>query len=267
MNKFLTMTAFLTLLTLPAFAEITTGATCDTTNLGQSENNSTANVEATWTPNTYVVYYSCGDARPTLRDLDMACEMVEGASSQKCQNADAGANNATYDSQYSFYSPDCAYEGHTFANWSCSDSSNNTTTYTSGQTVAQWNITSDLECTAQWTANRINIDWFSDGSRVAQNTCTYGGTITLPETPSKTGYTFGGWKLHDDCQDLSTEETCGENMRCMWDGENSVCALRASDCRTINNAENCGQYPNCEWNNEESACQTKTASGVIDLLG
>ena len=45
----------------PGLAEITSGATCDTTNLGQSENNSTANVEADWTANTINIDWWTGD--------------------------------------------------------------------------------------------------------------------------------------------------------------------------------------------------------------
>ena len=81
---------------MPAFATIESGSTCDTVNLGQSENNSTANVEA------------------------------------------------------------------------------------------------------DWTANIININWYIDDESqqtMAQTTCTYDGTITLPQEPAKTGYTFTGWRV------------------------------------------------------------------------
>ena len=51
-NVFLT-SAIAVLFAMPAFAEIVSDATCNIENLGQSENGSTANVEAMWAPNRY----------------------------------------------------------------------------------------------------------------------------------------------------------------------------------------------------------------------
>lgn len=43
-------------------------------------------------------------------------------------------------------------------------------------------------------AQTISIDWKVDGNTYAQNTCEYGGTLTVPATPpTKYGYTFQGW--------------------------------------------------------------------------
>ena len=50
---------------IPAFATIESGSTCDTTNLGQSENNSTANVEADWTANTININWYIDDSAQT----------------------------------------------------------------------------------------------------------------------------------------------------------------------------------------------------------
>ena len=49
---------------------------------------------------------------------------------------------------------------------------------------------------ADWTANRITINWDAkNGTTIPAGECTYDSTITLPATPSKTGYTFGGWTV------------------------------------------------------------------------
>ena len=53
---------------------------------------------------------------------------------------------------------------------------------------------------ADWTANTINLEWYSNGEQLdvatASDTCTYDHGITLPSTPTiPTGYTFGGWQL------------------------------------------------------------------------
>ena len=49
---------------------------------------------------------------------------------------------------------------------------------------------------ADWTANTIRINWDAkNGTTITPTECTYDSTITLPATPSKTGYTFGGWTV------------------------------------------------------------------------
>ncbi len=47
---------------------------------------------------------------------------------------------------------------------------------------------------AVYEPNTITINW-DDGTNVVQNTCTYGGAITLPPTPVRPGYVFGGWRI------------------------------------------------------------------------
>ena len=53
---------------------------------------------------------------------------------------------------------------------------------------------------AQWQANEIDIDWYSDNVKItndpnAATTCTYDETFTLPTPPTKTGYNFAGWRV------------------------------------------------------------------------
>ena len=49
---------------------------------------------------------------------------------------------------------------------------------------------------ADWTANTINLDFYSNDTKVGTGTCSYDGAINLPSTPTvPTGYTFGGWRL------------------------------------------------------------------------
>ncbi len=192
MNKKFILTSILTLtFALPAVAEITSGATCDTTNLGQSENNSTANVEA------------------------------------------------------------------------------------------------------DWSANTININWFADESALLpmqMNTCTYDGTITLPTEPTKTGYTFAGWKLREGgennsnnntlitCSEISNQSDCNLQATCMW--SNNACltteefcntATTESDCTTTNpqmlNAHPDGMMiQNCRWIliDRNYKCTTKSVLELLD---
>lgn len=46
--------------------------------------------------------------------------------------------------------------------------------------------------------NTININWdqgYGDGDNIISNTCSYDGEITMPEEPTRPGYTFTGWKI------------------------------------------------------------------------
>ncbi len=63
---------------------------------------------------------------------------------------------------------------------------------------------------ATWDANTININWYSDNTKITPtnntaNTCTYDSVITLPtNTMNKTGYTFGGWRVKSMGFDITT---------------------------------------------------------------
>ena len=53
---------------------------------------------------------------------------------------------------------------------------------------------------AIYTANTINTTWYTgygaNGQAASPTTCSYDGTINLPQTnPSRPGYAFNGWKL------------------------------------------------------------------------
>ena len=62
---------------------------------------------------------------------------------------------------------------------------------------------------AQWDANTINLNWYSDDTLLdvqqSADTCVYDVAITLPSTnPTKTGYTFGGWRVRSSAFDPAT---------------------------------------------------------------
>jgi uncharacterized repeat protein (TIGR02543 family) len=55
-------------------------------------------------------------------------------------------------------------------------------------------VTTDITLYAQWTADSHVVTYNSDGgSSVATGSFTSGGSMSLPSTPSKSGYTFSGW--------------------------------------------------------------------------
>ncbi|MBQ9540449.1 MAG: InlB B-repeat-containing protein, partial [Alphaproteobacteria bacterium] len=57
--------------------------------------------------------------------------------------------------------------------------------------------TSNLQ--ADWTANEIGLRWYNNNTLMevesSSSGCTYDGTLTPPTAPSRTGYTFTGWKV------------------------------------------------------------------------
>ena len=162
MKNILTISAIMAIISLPAFATITNNATCDTTNLGQSENNSTANVEA------------------------------------------------------------------------------------------------------DWTANTINIVWNSNnGDANITNTCTYDGTITVPATPTKTGYTFAGWQLRaansgsaqSGCSSYATQSACNANSACYWRSASNACintSVAINNCQSASDSTSCTNYEYCSWQQRET---------------
>ena len=50
---------------------------------------------------------------------------------------------------------------------------------------------------AEWEPHTIHLDYDPNNGdpHITNTTCEYGGGITLPDTPSKTGYSFMGWRL------------------------------------------------------------------------
>ena len=71
-------------------------------------------------------------------------------------------------------------------------------------TLNTYTGTSNLS--AGWQPNTIDLHWYADSDTTtemnvatASQSCTYDGTLTPPATiPTKTGYTFKGWKVRPD---------------------------------------------------------------------
>lgn len=134
-----------------------------------------------------------------------------------CPNDASGTvpanGTATYGANFAFaVLPEeggCAKEGYTFNGWSCTNLSG---TQTAGGAGATWEYTGahegEITCTAVFGANSITLNWYNDSAattpmvvQTAASTCTYDGAITLPDSehqPSKTGYTFQGWKVRSN---------------------------------------------------------------------
>ena len=64
---------------------------------------------------------------------------------------------------------------------------------------------------ADWQPNEIQLRWYDNNTLLdvqsSANTCTYDGTLTIPQTaPTRTGYTFDGWTVRQE-YDFSTLPT------------------------------------------------------------
>lgn len=110
-----------------------------------------------------------------------------------------------------------AVNGEHFSGWSCTydpaagGTTAKTFTASCGSTDATINTctvsatgtfkgTAAITCTAQWAANTVKpISWSGNGGSTPSGgatQCTYGGGLTAPTAPTRTGYTFKGWTLN-----------------------------------------------------------------------
>lgn len=148
---------------------------------------------AIWKAVGYTITYNCG--QPTGASTDV---VGPGTLSQ----------SVTMDGSYTLAGADnCTLDGYTFAGWSCPNlpgtptwpAGAQTATYFAPGATGTYSYAGDVTCTAQWTPNTINLSWDSNnatsGGENGGEACTFDGNITLPTTPERTGYEFGGWEV------------------------------------------------------------------------
>ena len=96
--------------------------------------------------------------------------------------------------------------GYTNQGWECEDENNNIIEQHFDWTHDRYIImpSSNVICTAQWDTNIVYLKWYKTDTDTQQYTdgnpttsCQYGvGTISpLPTQPTRTGYSFAGWKV------------------------------------------------------------------------
>jgi len=75
--------------------------------------------------------------------------------------------------------------------------SNATTAQCVEPTLHRYEGTANLQ--AQWEANSVSLRWYSNHTLIdptdATDDCQYAGSLTRPTNPSRTGFTFTGWKV------------------------------------------------------------------------
>ncbi len=90
-------------------------------------------------------------------------------------------------------------DGHTFDKWTLSDGS-----------LPKTIISENVSLHANWNINYYDVTFVTnDGSNVPSQNVIYGGKITKPDDPEKTGYNFSGW--------FSDPE-----LNTIWDFDNDV---------------------------------------------
>ena len=142
-------------------------------------------VYAIWNELGYTITYDCGGPA--------------GASTTASDPATA-SQSVTMDGSYTLAGADnCTLDGYTFAGWSCPNlPGDNTPNFAAGAS-GTYSYAGNVTCTAQWTANQINLVWDNNnatsGGTGGGDTCTFDGSITLPTVPTRTGYEFGGWEV------------------------------------------------------------------------
>ena len=64
-------------------------------------------------------------------------------------------------------------------------------------TLSKYNGTADIEI--NWEPNVIGLNWYDGDTKLSvqqsAQSCVYDSTLTVPQQPTKPGYTFNGWKV------------------------------------------------------------------------
>ena len=104
--------------------------------------------------------------------------------------------------------------GYTFGGWYTDEACTKAYDFTAP-------VTGDMTLYAKWTINTYTVSFDSlGGSSIDTKTADYNTTITKPENPTKTGYTFAGWFTDYDCNntyDFTTPVTGDLTLFAKWD--------------------------------------------------
>ena len=170
----------------------------DTRFMNLRSTNGTVTFTAQWTQTQYTITYTCGDAGGTM--------------SSNTNTVNTG--QASYTVKPNVTGCD-SYNGYHFTGWLCTPdlaTGTGTATYSNtyptnpdvSKTIATIGLSGNATCVAQWGQNIVNLLWNDNGATTAHSgtqsdSCLYGpGDITVPTTPpTRTGYSFSGWKVTD----------------------------------------------------------------------
>ena len=98
-------------------------------------------------------------------------------------------------------------DGHTFNGW----------VYNGSTVSSSTTVTSNMTVIASWTANTYTISFNSKGgSSVSSITRTYGESLGTLPSPTREGYTFGGWKYNGSKVKFDTTVTSDMELVATW---------------------------------------------------
>jgi len=105
--------------------------------------------------------------------------------------------------------------------------------------------TGSVTISAKWKENTIILDWQpgedAEFTRPEQNdnaySCTYNGGITLPTAPTRSGYTFGGWRVGAAAAQCVLSQYLPENNGISYGYINDRTGLYGTDSRNANQYE------------------------------
>jgi uncharacterized repeat protein (TIGR02543 family) len=160
---------------------------------------------AVWTPNPYEVSFA---VEPTdAATLSGTIETADYGTSVSVSSD--GKTLSIGDTEITFTQND-PVEGYDFSGWQLNGAS-----IESGSTISETNV-----FTAVFEANTFTISFDSNGgSDVDPITADYNESITAPDDPTKTGYTFAGWLKDGEVFEFNTMPAADITLTADWDAE------------------------------------------------
>lgn len=178
-----------------------TGSTFTGWNTAANGSGTSYAVGATITPTSNITLYAQWQGNPTIT---FNANKPTGAGSANVAGQPANVSSHPYNTTYTIPTTTPTLKGYTFAGWNTAANGSGTS-YAAGATTSA--ITANTTFYAQWTEKTgYSVSFYDafgqtgDGSQVGttQSGKKWTDNITLPTTPSKTGYNFAGWFLTKD---------------------------------------------------------------------
>lgn len=178
-----------------------TGSTFTGWNTAANGSGTSYAVGATITPTSNITLYAQWQGNPTIT---FNANKPTGAGSANVAGQPANVSSHPYNTTYTIPTAAPTLKGYTFAGWNTAANGSGTS-YAAGATTSA--ITANTTFYAQWTEKTgYSVSFYDafgqtgDGSQVGttQSSKKWTDNITLPTTPSKTGYNFAGWFLTKD---------------------------------------------------------------------